>query len=184
MKALAVVGVLAVFAGLFVVGYIGFKNDCIGAENALEAKYKENRSIYDNGWKTVVEKMQVSEVAYDKLQELYAGIMSGRYGPEGSRAMLQVIREDNPKADLKLFEQVQQSVEIFRNRFVQAQKELADRTQLYKDRFQKFPGSLYNGMAGFPRVDLAKYEMVTSARTEKVFEEKKDEPLDLRPKKP
>jgi hypothetical protein len=41
-------------------------------------------------------------------------------------------------------------------------------------------GPLWASLWGYPTIDLAKYDIVTSDRTDKAFDEKKDEEIELR----
>lgn len=178
--AMVVVVVVFVVGGSLLVDYLNFQNECNKFENGIEAQYNDNRSVYDNGWKTVVEKAQVPKMYTAQLKELYHEAITGRYGPDGSKALFQFIKEQNPTLDPAIFVQIQQSIEVFRNRFAQAQTELVSRKQEYKNSLTtNIRGRLYNNLAGYPKIDLAKYDIVTSGRTEEAFETKKDEPIKL-----
>ena len=171
---------LLAMGGLF--GFIGFQNESNGYENGIRAQYDNNRNVYDNGWKKVSETAQVPEMATDQLKKLYDTAMTGRYGEDGSRAMLQFIKEQNPTIDGTLFRQIQQAIEAFRNQFQQAQTELVARRQSYQNFLTANTSSrFYNWISGgsYPKIDLTKYDIVTSDKTETDFDTKRAEPLKL-----
>src|SRR3989338_6872771 len=103
--ALAVCGTIVVGAVLLVFGYIGFTNTANQAENGIRAQYADNQNVYDNGWKEVKEKAQVPGVYEKHLKELYDDAMHGRYGENGSQAVLQFIKEQNPTLAPELYVQ-------------------------------------------------------------------------------
>jgi len=180
MKVLAIFGVVVVLVVIAVIGLVGFQNDANRFEIDIQAQYKRNQNIYDNGWKEVVEKAQVPEMYTEKLKELYDGTMKGRYGEKGSQALLQFITEQNPNIDASLYKSIQQSIEIFRNEFQQTQNELIAKKQSYETFLRAtVTGRFYNMVSDYPKIDLDKFDIVTSEKTEKTFETKKDEPLKL-----
>ncbi len=164
-----------------VVGYNGFVNQCNGFEANIPAAYDEMRNIYDNGWKEVKEQAQVPDMYASKLKELVQAAISGRYGPSGSNAVVQMITEQNPTLDPGLFLKISQTIERFRRTFAERQTELIAKKQEYT-RFltMSFTSRTYNGLGHYPRIDFAKYAIMTSDKTESDFATKKSEPIDLR----
>lgn len=184
MKTLVVFGILGGILLSVVFGYIGFTNNANRYEVTIKAQYTDNKNVYDNGWKTVQEKAQVPELYTAQLKELYDNAMTGRYGEDGSKALFQFIKEQNPTLDSKLFIQIQQSVETFRNRFQQAQTELVSKKQAYESYLTATTsGRFYNMFASYPHIDMSKFDIVTSDKTETDFSTKRAEPLDLSKKK-
>jgi hypothetical protein len=176
-----VLGLFAIFAVAVFVDYISFTNDANKFENGIKAQYSDNQNVYDNGWKEVKEKAQVPEMYTEQLKELYDGTMKGRYGSEGSRAILQLIKEQNPDLKPEIFLAIQQSIESFRRRFTQAQTELVSRKQEYTNFLTANTSSrFYNMFAGYPRIDMTKFDIVTSERTEETFRTKKADEIRLK----
>jgi hypothetical protein len=180
MKKLAVFGVLGVLAVVLLGGMFGFRTDCIRAENGLEAQLEANKSSYDKMWKTVREMAQVPAMYTEDLKKVYDGAIQGRYGANGSQAVLQFIKEHNPNFDSSLYANIQRAIEANRNTFDADQKQIADKVRQYKDYMASTSAAVYNVVWGFPRVDLKKFQVVTSDRTDKAFEEHKDEEIKLR----
>ena len=182
MKGLVAFGVVVVLGLVVVFGYFGFSNTANQYEIGIKAQYKDNQNVYDNGWKEVKEKAQVPEMYTEDLKKVYDGVMKGRYGEKGSQALLQFIQEQNPQLSPELYRQIQQSIETFRKRFTQSQTELVARRQAYETFiYATFTGRIFNTIGGYPRIDLLKFDIVTSEETERVFENKKADEIKLRP---
>lgn len=178
---LSVVSLVVVALLSLGMGYIGFGNDANGFEADIQAKYNDNRNVYDNGWKKVVEMSQVPDMQVKALKELYDGTMKGRYGKDGSKAMMQWIQEQNPSLDQQTFVKIQQAVESFRNEFASNQTELVSRKQAYQRYLTATTsGRFFNMIGGYPHIDLSKYDIVTSDKTEEDFRTKRSEPLKLK----
>ena len=179
-----VLAILGVFLfGAFGVGCgaLNFRSECITAEAGIKAQYKENQNNYDNMWKKFKEAAQVNEMYAKDLKDVFTSAISGRYGADGSKAVFQFIKEHNPNLDPSVYVKLQAMVEAGRNGFEAEQKQLLDRKREYESFLGTPSASLFNIFFSFPRIDLDKFDIVTSSKTEKVFEDKKDdEPVKLR----
>jgi hypothetical protein len=175
---LGVVILLGVFLGL---GYVGFSNDTNRFENQVKAKYTDNQNVYDNGWKKVKEMAQVPDMQVAGLKAIYDGVMKGRYGANGSQALLQMIKEDNPKLDQQTYIKIQIAVEDFHNEFQANQTQLISVKQSYENYLTATTsGRFYNTFGKYPHIDLAKFDIVTSDKTQKDFDTKKADELKLK----
>lgn len=178
---------IGVVVGLVVLLFVGIgivvstNNTCVVHEAGIKAQYDQNKNNYDNYFKKLMEAAQVTDAYRDDMQKLYDGVMAGRYGANGSQAMMQWIKEHNPNVDAALYRQLQQIIEAGRNGFEADQKQLIDKKRSYEIYTASFPRNLAVSVLGFPKIDLAKYGIVTSERTEQDFERKKSEPFKIRP---
>jgi hypothetical protein len=178
---LAIVGVLGFGAVGVGCSALSFRSDCLTAENGIEMQYKQNQNNYDNMWKKFLEASQVNKAYADDLKELYKNALVARYGTDGSKAAFQFIKEHNPTVDSSTYTKLQAMIEAGRNSFEAEQKQLLDRKLQYKNMLASTSALVFNTFFNFPRIDLNKYDIVTSSKTEKVFEDKKDdEPIKLR----
>lgn len=185
MKYFLIVGGAFVALGLILVaflglGYLSFSNTANGFEVDIKAKYTNNQNVYDNGFKKVVEIAQVPDMQVQGLKTLYDSTMKSRYGADGSKAMLQAIKEQNPTLDQKTYIKIQQTIEEFRNEFQSNQTGLISVKQEY-ERFLSATtsGRIYNFIGHYPHIDLSVYDIVTSDQTAKAFSTKRDAPLKL-----
>jgi len=159
---------------------IGINNDLVTQEAGLTAQYKQNQNNYDNMVKKILEVAEVPTMMTSDLEKVTKAAITGRYGAEGSKAVFQFIKEQNPTVNAEVYTKVQQVVEAGRNSFEADQKTLLDKKRIYETQLNSFPTGVVARALGFPRIDLAKIDIVTSARTDKAFDTKKDEKLQLR----
>lgn len=178
--------ILASVAALFLViiisifSIIGIHNDCVHQESGLKAQYSQDQNNYANYFDKLKEAAQVPDMYSSKLKELYDSTMKGRYGAEGSKAMFQFIKEQNPTLDPKMFTQLQQIIEAGRNSFEADQKTLLDKKRVYENTLGSFPGSFFAGMMGFPKMDLKSIDIVINEETAKAFATKRAGPINLK----
>lgn len=178
---LGIAGLVVFMLAMLLFGYIAFGNTANGFETDIKAKYNDNRNVYDNGWKRVQELAQVPDMQVEALQKVYDSAMKGRYGSEGSKAVVQFIQEQNPNLDQATFLKIQQNIESFRNDFAANQTRLVSIKQQYERYLTATTsGRLYNSFAGYPRIDLSQFDIITSDKTEEDFRTKRSEPLTLK----
>jgi hypothetical protein len=172
--------VAALVGGSLVLGYMDFSNQAAGFEVDIKAQYNNNRNVYDNGFKKVTEIAQVPQLEIAGLKQLYDGAMKGRYGSDGSKAMAQFIKEQNPTLDQPSFRKIQQTMEIFRNDFQGNQTRLISEKQAY-ERFltATTSGRIYNTVGHYPRIDLSVYDIMTSDQTEHDFATKRGAAINI-----
>lgn len=157
--------------------FIGTRNEFIMLEQGVVAQYDQNRNNYDNFVKAVVETAQVSGKYAEDLGKITKDAIQGRYGKDGSQAVFQFLKEQNPNLDASIYRKIQQVIESGRLSFETNQKILIDKKRVYEVKMMQFPDSVVASISGFPRIDLKKFDIVTSDRTEKAFETKRDEAI-------
>ena len=66
------------------------------------------------------------------------------------------------------------AMEAGRNSFEADQKQLVSKREEYEKLYKGTASLFFNPLFGFPRIDLSKYTIVTSEKTENVFDSKRD----------
>ena len=154
-------------------------NSFVSLEKGVIAQYEQNQNNYDNMWKKFKESVQVSALYAKDTEKVYKSAIQGRYGEKGSQAVFQFLQEQNPNIDASLYKRIQETVEAGRDSFEENQKLLIDKKRLYTTKLSLFPGSLIASVFNFPHIDLDKYGIVTSERTEDAFNSKKADEIKL-----
>lgn len=151
---LVFLGVVAAVAGLIVASYVTNANYGNRAERTLEATWEDNENILAQYSLKVNEVVQVPAMMKDDFKEVYEAAMSGRYGSDGSKAMFQFFKEQNPQLDPTLYTKIQQIMEAGRNEFRVAQTRLVDQKRVYVTNL----GYLWKGywleQAGYPTLNV------------------------------
>ena len=99
--------------------------------------------------------------------------MEGRHYDKGGQLM-KFITEANPNFDIRLFEKVANSIEGQRTGFMRDQQKLIDMKREHDNVLTTMPGSLFVGSR--PPIEI---KVVTSTKTEKTFETRKDDDVDV-----
>lgn len=179
---LCAVGALIASLGILAASYVSAANQGNRMEVGIKATYENNKNVLASYSQKVMEAAQVPSMMRDDLLKLTKAAIEGRYGPEGSKAVFQSIRESNPQLDSGVYRQLQQIIEGGRTEFQNSQTRLIDQKRVYSEALGTVWGGLWLRIAGYPKVNLDDYKIVTTDRTENVFKAGKEEgPLQLRP---
>lgn len=172
---LGVIG--SVVGGAYVSNY-NYGNE---VEKVVQAEYKNMENILAQYSLKVKEAAQVPEMKTDDLQKVMRDAMTGRYGDEGSKAAFQWIQENYPgQVDNALYTQIQQIMEAGRNKFENAQTKFIDTKRQYETNLGYLWKGTWLSIAGYPKINLADYKIISSGHAKKAFETGVDEAIKLR----
>lgn len=174
---LLVGAVLVVSMALTVLGYY---NNAVQMETTITAQYDQNKNNYTKMFNSFKESAQVPDMYIEGLKTVYDAAIQGRYGKDGAKAMFTWIQEQNPQVDSKLYTKIQTLIEANRNDFEANQKTLIDKKQIYEVYYKQMPRGFFLQLMGFPKIDMAKFGIVTGDATEKAFDTKKADPISLK----
>lgn len=184
MGKLITLGIIGSIALLLISMAIGAYNYGIRAEADLRATKKNNENILATYSQKVREAAQVPEMYVEGLTKVTREAMSGRYGADGSKAVFQWIQEQNQQVDPTVYVQLQRLIEAGRNEFQAGQTRLIDQKRNYEIGLGVFPRNVFLGILGFPKVNLADFDIVTNDYAADAFKDGKEKgPLQLRPAK-
>lgn len=167
-------------AGILFASYVSAYNYGNSMEKQLAAIQTDNKNILAQYGQKVMEAVQIPEMYAEDLQKVITAAIEGRYGSEGSRATFQWIQEQNPTLDPGLYANVQQIIESGRTNFEAGQRRLIDVRRQYETKLGSFWSGIWLRIAGYPKVNLSDFDIVSTDRADEAFRTKKEAPLQLR----
>lgn len=182
------VGTIAGIAGAVVIAlvavgsYVSAANYGNRTEQALLAKVENNENIYAQGTQKIVEIAQVPDMYVADLTKVTTAAIGGRYGADGSKAVFQMLREQNPQLDPGMYTKIQQVIEAFRDSFQNNQTQMLDMKRTYKTSLGNVWQGFWLSLAGYPKTDLSKFDIVTTDKAATTFKTHRDTGVQLRPK--
>jgi hypothetical protein len=185
MKALLItfISFVAIVVGsaVWAIGmYVSNANYANTAEQGIKAQYDNNRNILSNYTTRIMEMAQVNDMYRDDLMKVVEATFSGRYGADGSKAVFQFIQENNMTLDSSMYKALQSSMESGRLEFQAGQTALIDKRRAYETAMGFLVQGFFIKMAGYPKIDLNKYDIIVEQSTTDRFNTKVDAPMKLR----
>lgn len=167
---------VAVCIGSYVTNY----NYGNRAEQVIKAQYNDMENILAQYSLKVTESVQLPKMKKKDFQEVVETSMRARYGENGSQAAFQWLQENYPgQITDDLYLNVQRTIEAGRNKFENSQTKFIDTKRVYETNL----GYLWKGMwlriAGYPKIDLDEYSIISSDHAKDAFETKVDKGLKL-----
>jgi len=180
---------------------LGTYNSTISQEEGITATYRDSMLRYDQFWKTVSEAAQVPEKYKEDFREVMLAEVDARY--EGKDPMMLFVQEKGASLDPGLYHKVQDLIEVGRESFTASQQVLNDRQRRYRTHLRTFPNNVILAQFDLPselcvagvdcgdfdphadvdgdgKITVLDYKIVTSARTQQVFETgQENEPIFL-----
>lgn len=157
-------GVIILLLIIYMGMSISYNNHANQLEVTAKEKVKDNKNVYNDLWATVRDQMGVADAYKESFKEIFIGIMDERYS-DNNGALMSWIQEHNPNFDASLYKTVMNTIESKRTDFKTSQTELIAIEEEYNKMLVTFPGSWFVGDR-----EPMDFTIVTSTRTEKVFE--------------
>jgi len=142
-------------------------------EQQLKAKYSDNENVLSSGYQQLKGVAGVTKMATQDQIDLFKAAVTGRYGADGSKAVFQSITEQNPVQDPQLYRKVQQVVESTQKEFQVSQTQMLDIKRSYETALGSPWQGFWLGVAGYPKIDLNKYVIISSEGASEAFRTKK-----------
>lgn len=179
--ALVILGIVVGLVGLVVMVLIGANNTGAEFDAKIKAEHNRNKTLLATHYQKSVEVAQVPGMMRDDVKEVAIAAIEGRYGKDGSKAVFQMLTEQNPSLGETVYVKVQQVIESGRNEFQTGQERLLDITQSYERALNSLPKGAVMRMLGYPKVPLDAYNIVITEGVAKAFENGKEAgPVKLR----
>ena len=103
---------LLIFVGSLIFGglVISKRNAFVRIENNIHIAYEESKNVHSNYVLRIQEMAQVPKMATKQLSEVIKASNQGRYGNDGSKAVFQFLKEQNPNIPDSLYTNIQKEV--------------------------------------------------------------------------
>lgn len=174
-----VVALVGVFAS-----YVSASNYGAGVEAELKAAKENNENILAQYGQKLTESVQVPEMARDDLVKALKEAIQGRYGADGAKAAVLMVKEQNIGVDPELYRKIQQLIESGRDEFKQGQTKMVDVKRGYETSLNLFWRGKMLALAGYPKINLADFKIISTDRAQEAFKNGKESgPIKLRPAK-
>lgn len=178
---LGFVGLIIALIIVAATSYISANNYGARIEAQLNAEYDNNQNILAQGQQKVLEAAQVPAMYKDDFKELIAADIQGRYGPNGSQATFQWLKERELNVDAQLYRKIQQLVESYRDEFKNSQTKMIDVRRQYEAEQGLFWRGMWLRIAGFPKVDMTKFKPIVTDGVQDIYKKGKESgPMKLR----
>ena len=171
--AIAALGIVAVVVGTVAVSYFSAASYGNRTEQHLKAKYQDNENVLSSGYQQLKGVAGVTKMATQDQTDLFKAAITGRYGADGSKAVFQMITESNPVQDSQLYRKVQQIVEGTQKEFQVSQTQFIDVKRSYETAIGSPWQGFWLGIAGYPKLDLDKFTIISSEGASEAFRTKK-----------
>lgn len=163
-----------------VVSYISYNNQAVSFEATIKGRHTNAQNVLSRVSTSVLEAVQVPEIAKNDLIEAIKTATSSRYGENGTQAIVVAITEANPgQIDPGLYTRIQDLIAAGRIDFQKEQSILIDTKANYEIARNQVWSGLWMRVAGFPKIALEKYDIVIDERTEEIYNAGRDKPLQL-----
>lgn len=173
---LAVFGLFLAFIVMFAGMWISYHNEEVSLRNAIIAKQVDNTNEFDNMWKKIAQVAQVSEKQKEAFKEIFTSYVSGRGANSSDGQMMTWVKENVPTPDLSIYNEVLNIIVASRNSFTTRQKELLDMKRAHDNLIDQLPSGFFLRIMGRDKINVT---IVTSSKTDKVFETGKDNDINV-----
>jgi len=150
-----VFGLLLTAAGIL--GYKIYDAAATGniEEMAIKASYKDGRNILGQFTAKLAEMAGVAEMSVDAQTRVIQAVF-GEGGRAGNQAAWQWVKEQNPSADVSIFNKIADIADASRNKFANHQTGLLARCQNYETLLHAPIGQFFFRFAGYPNKNIEK----------------------------
>jgi hypothetical protein len=169
VKVISTAGAILAVVGVMSVSYISAYNSGNNLENLIESRYVDNQNILSQYSQKVQEAAQIPGMRAEDLKGILKEAFSSNSG-NATQAIFGLGQAQGVTASDETYIQVQRIIEAGRNDFQQAQTQLIDVVRQYKTQLGSFWRGKWLAVAGYPKVDLAKYKVITTDKTNETFD--------------
>jgi hypothetical protein len=118
-------GLAAIIILMVFIMNISYQNSYERIDQDILGHYKKIESNYEKQSRIVLQQAGILNKYSTDFMNIYKASMQGRYGKDGSKAMMQWIKEQNPSIDASIYKKLMTTVEAQRTMFDRLQQKLA-----------------------------------------------------------
>lgn len=174
---------LSLTALLFILGVTVFNTyrSYYDRDIKLQSAFKRQKGAiavnYDNMWKILKQKAQITDKSVDAFKSIYIPMIEGRYS-KGDGSLMKWVTEQNPEFKQSQYTDLSQSVEALRKEFEIEQRKMLAIVEQHDNLRNEFWSSIF-----LSHVKPLVYKPITSTQTEDVMKSGKDDDIQLFDKK-
>lgn len=178
-------GTMLLVAGAVTVWAIGVQNRFVSLENQISAEYDKGKAILSQGGQAVADMSKLTGVAAKQIKDVTVSAIQGRYGDGGSKAVFQVLQEQNGAVDPQLYRNVQAKIAGTREEFQNNQNLVTDRKRAAYTMLDTIPTKYVLGFFGQPDKNIGyrgqkdDYPVILSVQSKSTFETGIDKGFDI-----
>lgn len=141
-------GVMTCAIAIVIGSYVSAVNKSASYSANIERFHEQSKNVLSEYTLKIREMAQVPDMYTEALQKHVESTFTGRYGANGSQAMMQWITENNTEFDSSMYRTLQATMESGRNAFGLAQTRKLDICANYKKEFNYFWSGFWLKMTG------------------------------------
>lgn len=174
--ALGVIGLIVAVLVMGVVWAIGLKNEFVRLESDITASHQGRQANLSQYTLRIMEMAKVPKMQRDDLKATIEAQIKSRYGQDGSKAVFQVLKENNVAVTPELYTNIQKEISGGRKDYEQNEKRLIEAKRIACNRIQTSPGDIVLRAFGYPtlhfgcRGDKDDYPVILSESSKDTFE--------------
>ena len=165
--------IVAVVVVTLVSMYFIYNNREVALRKEAEAPRGKIETVYDTMWKTLKQEAGVTDEYRKTFEKIYPELIAGRYSGKNSE-FFNMIKEDNPNFDTRLYDKLMQSIEVQRASFASSQQRMLDIIRERETLIESMPAMWFITNKG-----VIDYDIITSDVTAGVFQTRRDNDIEL-----
>lgn len=122
---------------------ISYNNTAERIRTDVEAQYKKIEADYEKMSRIILQQAGIVHKYSKDFKDIYKGMMTGRYGKDGSKAMWQWIKEQNPQIDSTIYQKLMVTVESQRTTLSRKQEQVASMVAEYNKMLRVAPAKWF-----------------------------------------
>lgn len=174
--ALVVIGLIAAVLIMAVLWAIGLKNEFVRLESDITASHQARQANLSQYTLRIMEMVKVPKMQREDLKATVEAQIKARNGEDGSRAVVQVLRENNIAVTPELYTNIHKEISGGRKDYEQHEKRLIDAKRIACNRLKMSPGDIVLRAFEYPtlhfgcRGDKDDYPVILSESSKDTFE--------------